>query len=72
MKKNKRISFQTPYQEYKHLIGKEFSIVGYNPSSDPDNSETYTIEIEEGLFIEALPEEIFSEIGWEPSYTQPG
>lgn len=61
---NLRESFQSPYDQYKEHIGKTFQIIGFNPKQDEEGSERYTIEFLDGIIIEALPEEIFSGIGW--------
>ena len=61
-----RETFQTPYSQYKEYRGKEFEILAAIPPKHQDESSVYEIKFKNGHTIEALPEEIFSGIGWEP------
>lgn len=67
MSDKKRETFQSPYQQYKEYIGLKFTI--NNEIENEDKEETgpiYNITLENGISIDAWPEEIYEGTGWEP------
>lgn len=63
----KRKTFQSPYNQYSKHVGKPFDILG--EVDNPDKEETgplFNIKFMEGEIIQAWPEEIFSDTGWNP------
>lgn len=63
----KRDTFQSPYQEYKSYIGLKFTINSELDTLDKEETGAiYSITLENGITIDAWPEEIFEGTGWEP------
>ena len=68
----KRETFQSPYDQYKHHVGKKFKIIEVLPHVEDDGGNLYYIQFEDSHgeneeFIEAWPEEVFTGTGWEPA-----
>lgn len=63
---NKRETFQSPYSQYKHLVGLPFDIISTVKPKDEEVGDQYNIRFEGGQEIIAWPEEIYSDTGWNP------
>ena len=63
-----RETFQSPYQQYADRIGQKFSLVRTITEQDENHDQEvlpiHVIEFDDGIQIEAWPEEIEADYTW--------